>query len=88
MSSSEKNTFNSSNDYVIKTARERLEAWAVHEGKTLSYTDGVFAAGSKMTSISTSLTTNNSSMVVIVISTIVLSTVSGYFVVRRRKENN
>ena len=36
MSSADKNTFWTSNEYVISTARERLIAWALHEGKTLS----------------------------------------------------
>ena len=42
MSNEEKETFHTSNDYVIATARERLEAWARHEGKTLSLEDNMF----------------------------------------------
>lgn len=40
----EKDLFNSSSDYVISTARNRLEAWARSEGKVLTYNEGVYAA--------------------------------------------
>lgn len=46
LSSDEKNTFSISTDYVISTARNRLEAWARHEGKTLSFVDNAFVASS------------------------------------------
>lgn len=46
LSSDEKNTFSISTDYVISTARNRLEAWARHEGKTLSFIDNAFVASS------------------------------------------
>ena len=40
----EKNLFNSSSDYVISTARNRLEAWARSEGRVLTYNEGLYAA--------------------------------------------
>lgn len=40
----EKDLFNSSSDYVISTARNRLEAWARSENKVLTYNEGVYAA--------------------------------------------
>ena len=46
MSSSDKNTFWTSTDYVIVTARTRLLAWAAHEGKTLTYSSGSFVLSS------------------------------------------
>ena len=46
LSSDEKNTFSISTDYVFSTARNRLEAWARHEGKTLSFIDNPFVASS------------------------------------------
>lgn len=39
----EKDLFNSSTNYVISTARNRLEAWARSEGKVLTYNEGVYA---------------------------------------------
>lgn len=44
LSNVEKDLFNSSSDYVISTARNRLEAWARSEGKVLTYNEGVYAA--------------------------------------------
>lgn len=43
LSAIEKDLFNSSSDYVISTARNRLEAWARSEGKVLTYNEGVYA---------------------------------------------
>lgn len=43
LSNVEKDLFNSSSDYVISTARNRLEAWARSEGKVLTYNEGVYA---------------------------------------------
>lgn len=42
MSMSEKNIFLTSEDYVIATARERLEAWARHEGQVLTLSGEMF----------------------------------------------
>lgn len=44
MSTVDKNTFLSSTDYVVSTARERLIAWAHHEGKELVLSNGSFVA--------------------------------------------
>ena len=44
LSNVEKDLFNSSSDYVISTARNRLEAWARSENKVLTYNEGVYAA--------------------------------------------
>lgn len=41
LSESELDTFTTSSDYVIATARERLEAWARNQGKTIDYSGGV-----------------------------------------------
>lgn len=40
LSSSEKTTFQTSSDYVISTARTRLEAWASSQGKSVDYSTG------------------------------------------------
>lgn len=44
LSATEKDLFNSSSDYVISTARNRLEAWARSENKVLTYNEGIYAA--------------------------------------------
>ena len=40
MSKADRQTFMTSDDYVISTARERFVAWANHLGKTIEYVDG------------------------------------------------
>ena len=40
LNSSEKTEFQSSTDYVISTARTRLEAWASSQGKSIDYSNG------------------------------------------------
>lgn len=44
LSATEKDLFNSSTNYVISTARNRLEAWARSEGRVLTYNKGLYAA--------------------------------------------
>lgn len=44
LSATEKDLFNSSSDYVISTARNRLEALARSEGKVLTYNEGLYVA--------------------------------------------
>ena len=89
MSTSEKTTFNTSNDYVILTARTRLEAWARNQGKTLTYsdTDGTFSASTKVVnSLIASNVNNNITPIIIVVSLIAISSVGGYFFLRHKKE--
>ena len=49
MSSANKSLFWTSEDYVIATARERLLAWARHEGMELTYTNEAFQIKAQMT---------------------------------------
>lgn len=42
MSAAEKNIFWNSQDYVISTARERILAWARHEGKDLTFVNSTY----------------------------------------------
>ena len=47
MSSVDKNTFSTSSDYVIATARERIEAWARNQGVELKYENSNFTYSAK-----------------------------------------
>ena len=87
MSNDEKSTFWNSNDYVIKTARERLEAWARHEGKTLTYSENTYVI-SAYNSISRdiSISGESSSLLIwVIISAIGVSLVTGYFLIRKKR---
>ena len=84
MSSSDRSTFWSSDNYVIKTARERLEAWARHEHKELSFSDGSFnvsGAYSPLANIS-----NNDTGIIIAISLLAMVTIVGGTILLKKKK--
>ena len=86
LSSSELSTFQTSSDYVIATARTRLEAWARHEGKTISYTAGEVTANAiNITLLESIKTETDTSLIIIVSSALLLSAVGGYFFLRKKK---
>ena len=66
MSSSDKNTFWTSNDYVIATARTRLLAWAAHEGKTLTYSNGTYVLSSRGINVMNSVNDNSAIIVLLI----------------------
>ncbi|HPY79532.1 MAG TPA: Ig-like domain-containing protein, partial [Bacilli bacterium] len=86
ISEADKSTFWTSSDYVIATARERLLAWAAHEGAELTYSGGEF-----QTSISRNVTAVsnpiNNVIIIVVMSILVLTSVGGYFYFKRKKED-
>jgi len=87
MSSSEKSIFYSSDDYVVSTARNRLEAWARHEGKTITYKDGDYIVSSRAISPFNDIIKNDSSItIVIIISLIGITAIGGYFFLKHKKE--
>ncbi len=88
MSSADKNSFWTSNSYVVATARERLVAWSKHLGKELNYQNGSFSiSNSKNIFVGFDRSENNGTMInLIVISSIGLLTISGYFIIRRKKQ--
>ena len=86
LSSDEKNNFSISTDYVISTARNRLEAWARHEGKTLSFVDNAFVASSLRNQPSSN---KNNEVIVIAILGLatVLAVATGIVLLKRKKEH-
>lgn len=87
MSSSDKETFSTSSDYVIATARARLEAWARHEGKTFSLSDGNYVISRQINPIQ--ITNNDSpvTLIVVIVTSLSIVSIGGYFFLRKRKEN-
>lgn len=87
LSSSELNTFQSSSDYVIATARVRLEAWAASKGKTITYTYGNVVANSLRLPLLDSINQSFSITLMIVLSSMgVIGLTGSYFYIRKRKE--
>ena len=87
MSAADKQTFMTSNDYVIATARERLNAWARNQGKTISLTNGEFVASSTSNSL-INIANNNTLIVVIAVATSIIAlTATGYFLTKRKRNS-
>lgn len=84
MSSEDKSTFWTSNNYVIKSARERLEAWARHEHKELSYNDDAYSISSAYNSLPSSQSDN--SMIVVLIAAVSLVTIVGGWAILKKKK--
>ncbi len=87
LTSAQRATFMTSDDYVIATARERLNAWADYLGKTISYQDGDYViSNAHYVKPYADIVNSDSSMIIIVISALGLITITGYFLLRKRKE--
>ena len=87
LSPSGRETFMTSNDYVIATGRERLQAWAKHEGKQIVSQNGdyVITGASRISMLS--INENNSLIaVVITIASISFAGVLGLYILKKRKE--
>ena len=87
LSTAERATFMTSDDYVISTARERLEAWARYHGESISLSNGDYVV-SKVSVLNPFInsTSNNTLVIIIIVSAISVSIIGAYFFVRRRKE--
>lgn len=88
LSTSERQTFMSSNDYVISNARTRFQDWAKHLGKTIVYQDGDYVVSNSI-NISPVINTfirNNSVIIVIVVSMLSVISIGGYFLFRKKKD--
>ena len=87
LSTSERATFMTSSDYVISTARERLEAWARYHGESISLSNGDYVV-SKISVLNPIFdsTNNNTLVIIIIVSAISVSIIGAYFFIRRRKE--
>lgn len=87
LSASGRATFMTSNDYVIATGRERLQAWAKHEGKQIVSQNGDYVITSASRISVLSMNENNSLIiVVIVIASISFAGVLGLYILKRHKE--
>ncbi len=87
MSAENKTIFWTSNDYVIATARERLSAWAIHEGRQLSFNNGNFSASNLRNRLLTYISGEDfpNIIAIVLISSLTLAT-SLLFVLKRKKE--
>ena len=74
LSKAERNTFMTSNDYVISTARERLVAWAAYHGKTITNSgDDGYVINSNKLSITAQ---NNAVLLITIIGVVIISSLT------------
>lgn len=86
LSSSDLATFQESTDYVISTARTRLEAWARNQGKSITYTVGEVSANSNpVLTILNNQQTNLTTIIAILAGVISLGSISAYIYLRHRR---
>lgn len=87
LSATEKDLFNSSSDYVISTARNRLEAWARSEGKVLTYNEGLYVANvNNIDRYINNVDTNISLLVHLLVFSIGSVTFSTCLILRKKKK--
>ena len=87
LSNVEKDLFNSSSDYVISTARNRLEAWARSEGKVLTYNEGVYVANvNNIDRYINNIDTNISLLIHLLVFSIGSVTFSTCLILRKKKK--
>ena len=86
LSKAERNTFMTSNDYVIATARERLVAWAAYHGKTITNSgDDGYVINSNKLSITAQ---NNAVLLITIIGVVIISSLTvTYLVIKKRKQD-
>lgn len=89
LSSIDKNTFWTSSDYVISSSKERLLAWARHEGKEFIFSNDSFQivnANQNFVSLGEKQI-NRSVLYVAILSMMSVVTISSYLYIRRKKED-
>ncbi|MDY4935528.1 MAG: endonuclease [Candidatus Enteromonas sp.] len=87
LSVAEKDLFNSSTNYVISTARNRLEAWARSEGKVLTYNEGVYVANvNNIDRYINNVDTNISLLIHLLVFSIGSVTLSTCLILRKKKK--
>ena len=85
LSKADRNTFMTSDDYVISTARDRLQKWAAHLGKTITQSGDDYVISARNISIDYS---NNSNISIFVIVIIINASAFGTFLFLRKKKRD
>ena len=92
MNKSERSAFMTSNDYVISTARERLEAWAAHLGKQITYSNNDYivtdAQNYLLFDTISSIKENNTLFFVVIGLLTGVTSVGAFILIKRRKQES
>ena len=88
LSESELNTFQTSNEYVIASARTRLEAWAAHLNKTIHYeVNNVNATSTKSALLNDYIAKDDISIIFIIVIVSALVLTGAYCLIYKRKQD-
>ncbi len=85
LSADEKTTFQTSSDYVISTARTRLEAWATSQGKVINYSTGTLSNAVNSSINFVSKENNSKIIMVVILATVGMSTIGACLFIRRKR---
>ena len=86
LSETELNTFTTSTDYVISTARARLEAWAASQKKTIHYEVNNVTASAPNNLVNNEINSMSSTTITIIVISISASVLAcGYFILKKKK---
>ena len=86
LSKADRATFMIGSDYVIATARERLLAWAAHEGKTIMLSNGDYVVSSSRAQLN-SINDDSVFSIAIIVGLATLVALSGFLYFKKRKDN-
>lgn len=83
LSTSGKSEFQTSDDYVISTARERLNAWADAQGKTINYSSGELSSKSNLFGFN--VATENGTTIIVVVALISTASLTMLLFIKKRR---
>lgn len=87
LSQAELTTFQTSSSYVIATARERLEAWARNQGKTINYDAGdVSLSAPTPVILNTMKYDDGKDMMIAIVISMAVITLAGTFIIYKKKK--
>lgn len=85
MSATERNTFMTSDDYVISTARDRFDKWLISQGKSVSISGGDYVITANKNMVN-ALNNNNYIYLIITLTGVIsISMVGFYFLLKKKR---
>ena len=87
MTTSERSTFMTSDDYVISTAKDRLDKWLINQGKEISISNGDYVVTTKNSVTSYTQEINHIYLIIAVSGVISISILGFYFLLKKKKSN-
>ncbi len=87
LSQNDKNTFMTSNDYVIKCARERIQAWARNQDKEFELNNNNFVINSNNIFNGDNFTDKDSTSLIIIICALSLVSTISLLIIKKRKSH-